>query len=128
MLFDNTNAVSGKKGAEYVMSTQIQHAVNSICSYVFLHGLNGHPKSAWTNAKGFYWPWQLRNDLRSARVMVFGYNADFEISSTTNQISIKAIAESFISAIIDEREDVRPPILLIPCLYRSLFRMELASA
>jgi hypothetical protein len=39
--------------------------------------------------------------------MVFGYNADFERAWTTNQATIKTIAESFVSAIIDEREDVR---------------------
>ena len=37
--------------------------------------------------------------------MVYGYNADFERTWASNQASIKSLAESFISAIIDERED-----------------------
>jgi hypothetical protein len=47
---------------------------------------------------------QLRKDLRGSRVMVYGYNADFERSWTANQASIKTIAESMASALTDERE------------------------
>ncbi|KAL8787444.1 MAG: hypothetical protein Q9213_002221 [Squamulea squamosa] len=47
---------------------------------VFVHGINGHPYTTWTSAKGkVFWPAQLLPPLveeAKARVMVYGYDAD----------------------------------------------------
>ena len=49
-------------------------------SFVFVHGLNGHPLDTWTQQAGndaFCWIKSLPESLR-ARVMTFGYIAEFE--------------------------------------------------
>ncbi|MCJ1243422.1 hypothetical protein MMC30_000619 [Trapelia coarctata] len=89
ILFDNTESMQSGRGVDYV----------------FVHGLNGDPKNSWTHPSGFYWLWHLREDLKAARVMVFGYNGDFERGLDSNRAGLKSIAEAFINALIDERED-----------------------
>jgi len=71
---------------------------------VFLHGLNGHPQNTWENDEtGFYWPAQLRKDIPEARVMVYGYNADFERALVDNKTDIKAIAGMLVSRLVNKR-------------------------
>lgn len=75
-------------------------------SILFLHGLNGHPKHTWEHEKtGFYWPAQLRRDIPGARVMTYGYNADFERGLLQNKTTIKAVAEMLVSRLVDVREE-----------------------
>ena len=73
-------------------------------SYVLLHGLNGHPQQTWTAATGFFWPWEIRTELKNSRMMLYGYNADVATALTDNQASIKSIASSFLSELMDDRE------------------------
>ena len=75
-------------------------------SYVFLHGLNGHPKNSWTSseANGFFWPEQIVTDLPGCRVFTFGYNAAFERAPVDNTTTINAIAQTLVSRLIDKRQ------------------------
>jgi hypothetical protein len=70
---------------------------------VFLHGLNGDPEKTWTNG-GFYWPLQIAKDILGSRVMVYGYNADFERSLSDNKASINSIAQSLIGRLVVKRD------------------------
>lgn len=73
-------------------------------SYVFLHGLNGDPERTWTHENGFYWPSRIAKDVPGSRVMVYGYNADFERALVKNETTIDAIAEGFVGQLIVKRQ------------------------
>lgn len=75
-----------------------------ISSYVFLHGLNGDPERTWTHENGFYWPSRIAKDIPGSRVMVYGYNADFERALVKNETSIDAIAGGFIGQLVVKRQ------------------------
>ena len=71
---------------------------------MFIHGLNGHPQHTWTHSKsGFFWPWELRNELKRSRVMTFGYNAGVKSELTENFIRIKGIAASLTGGLANKR-------------------------
>ena len=93
----------------------MKKASNPRHSYIIVHGLNGHPTHTWTHSNGFFWPWNLKAHLKNARVMVYGYNADFERAWGSNKASIKTVADSFVLDMIDDREDndqFRPLVLV----------------
>jgi protein SERAC1 len=46
-------------------------------SIVFVHGLTGNRENTWAHPNGVLWPRDLLpEDLPSARIMTFGYDAD----------------------------------------------------
>ena len=46
-------------------------------SIVFVHGLTGNRQNTWTHNDGVFWPQDLlREDLPTARIMTFCYDAD----------------------------------------------------
>ena len=71
---------------------------------VAVHGLNGDPTNTWTDAKtkAFWLKDFLHHDLKGARIMTFGYNADIAFGNTT--ASIKDHAMDLLGCLIDERE------------------------
>lgn len=76
-----------------------------VFSIVILHGLNGHPQSTWTHDSKFFWPWELKNKVKNARVMVFGYNADVTSSFADNLIRIRDIGRMLVSDLVVERQE-----------------------
>lgn len=90
VLFDHTSA--GRQGLDFV----------------FIHGLNGHPKNTWTHSTGFYWPWELRTHLSHSRVMTFGYNADVNSDLATNFMRIENVASALVNALANQRWRVDP--------------------
>ena len=72
---------------------------------VAVHGLNGDPTDTWTDAKtkAFWLKDFLHHDLKGARIMTFGYNADVAFGNTT--ASIKDHAMDLLGCLVDERED-----------------------
>jgi hypothetical protein len=72
-------------------------------SFVFIHGLNGHPQKSWTHSTGFFWPWELQTKLKHSRVLTFGYDADIKSSFGQNFTRIKSIAASLLSGLANER-------------------------
>lgn len=102
VLFDKTTP--GNQNVEYVCPPPaIVHATDALCSFVFVHGLNGHPKNTWTHGNGFFWPWELRKEFTKARVMTFGYNAGMGSELTENFIRIKGIASTLNGALANKR-------------------------
>jgi len=78
----------------------------STVDVILVHGLNGHPASTWTHRSTmFYWPWELRKHLPEARVMVYGYDADISPQFATNLIRIKGLAETFLSSLVNKRQE-----------------------
>lgn len=48
-----------------------------LCSVVFVHGLTGNRQNTWTHEDGVFWPKDLLpEDVPTARIMTFGYDAD----------------------------------------------------
>ncbi|KAL2067296.1 hypothetical protein VTL71DRAFT_1720 [Oculimacula yallundae] len=43
---------------------------------VFVHGLTGNRITTWTHKNKTFWPKELANDITTARIMTFGYDAD----------------------------------------------------
>ncbi|KAI8679350.1 hypothetical protein NCS57_00213000 [Fusarium keratoplasticum] len=78
---------------------------NSKVDIVIRHGLNGHPQSTWTHETKFFWPWELKNKVKNARVMVFGYNADVTSSFADNLIRIRDIGRMLLSDLVVERQE-----------------------
>lgn len=68
-----------------------------------MHGLNGDPVKTWTSKTGAYW---LRDylpaDIEGARVMTYGYNADFAFGNTV--ADVMDFAKDLLNSVIDERE------------------------
>ena len=87
--------------------------ISSSISIVVVHGLNGDPTHTWKHpANNNFW---LRDylplDVKGARVLNYGYNADVVFGNTTADIWDHA--KGLLGSLIDEREtdDVR-------CLHR----------
>lgn len=67
-----------------------------IRSIIFVHGLNGHPRKSWASEKtGFYWPLEVSKKISDARLMTFGYIADFA-TGNHNHMGIRQHAESLL--------------------------------
>lgn len=43
---------------------------------MFVHGLTGNREATWTHENGIFWPKLLAQDVNTARIMTFGYDAD----------------------------------------------------
>ncbi|CZR60693.1 uncharacterized protein PAC_10589 [Phialocephala subalpina] len=43
---------------------------------VFVHGLTGNRDKTWTHSNGVFWPQEIAEDIPTARIMTFGYDAD----------------------------------------------------
>lgn len=57
-------------------STIAGHLLTVLDSIVFVHGLTGNRDTTWTHKNKFFWPQQLADDIKTARIMTFGYDAD----------------------------------------------------
>lgn len=73
-------------------------------SLVFVHGLNGHPYESWTKEpKGFFWPLHLAGYFEEARVLTFGYNADFYLGNN-NLMGLRQHAEVLLVNLRNNRQ------------------------
>ena len=96
---------------EYGYSTSIEAHSTALLttvlysSIVAVHGLNGDPKKTWTHPKSrtSWLEEYLPGDMRAARIMSFGYNADAAFGNTT--ASIKDHAVDLLGSLIDVREE-----------------------
>ncbi|KAK4167842.1 hypothetical protein QBC43DRAFT_192522, partial [Cladorrhinum sp. PSN259] len=70
---------------------------------VFVHGLNGDRLSTWSK-DGVFWPLDLLGPIvPHARIMTFGYNADFLSTST---YGIRDHAKKLLTSLRDKREEL----------------------
>ena len=79
-----------------------------LSSIIAVHGLNGDSKKTWKHSKSnHFWLDSLPLDVKGARIMNYGYNADVVFGKSTADIGDHA--KSLLGSLIDEREtdDVR---------------------
>ncbi len=83
-------------------------------SIVILHGLNGNPYKTFHNeSTGFFWPIDLQRHLPSARIMTFGYLADFD-GGSTNRLGVHQHAESLLMHLKNHRLGTQVSELILP--------------
>ncbi|CAD6592657.1 MAG: hypothetical protein ASARMPRED_006495 [Alectoria sarmentosa] len=87
-----------------------------IVDIVAVHGLNGDPTNTWKHsANNHFWLQDsLPLDVKGARVMTYGYNADVAFGNTTADVWDHA--KSLLGSLIDEREtddESKRPIIFI---------------
>lgn len=84
---------------------------------VCVHGLMGHPYDTWSSkANVFYWPAQLTNEIPTARVMTFGYDADPK--SFLGQVSQNRLGDHARTLLQDlARERTKPAVKDRPILF-----------
>ncbi|KAL9132985.1 MAG: hypothetical protein Q9175_005840, partial [Cornicularia normoerica] len=75
-----------------------------IVDIIAVHGLNGDPTNTWKHSESnhFWLQDSLPLDVKGARVMTYGYNADVVFGNTTADVWDHA--KSLLSSLIDERE------------------------
>ncbi|MCJ1391030.1 hypothetical protein MMC18_003891 [Xylographa bjoerkii] len=87
---------------------KVLHGVEdaTVESIIFVHGLTGHREKTWT-AKGAERPWPqtlLPQKLPSARIMTFGYDANFiDWKSAVSQNRVSDHAEGLLSTVANFR-------------------------
>ena len=81
----------------------------SLSSIIAVHGLNGDATNTWKHPKNnhFWLQDSLPLDVKGARILSYGYNADVAFGNTT--ANVWDHAKSLLGSLIDEREpdDVR---------------------
>ncbi|OXV06684.1 hypothetical protein Egran_05549 [Elaphomyces granulatus] len=76
----------------------------AIIDIVFVHGFNGHPRDTWVQEPSmFYWPWELRNVINEARIMMFGYDANIKVLAAKNLMGIRDHARNLLARLRNER-------------------------
>ncbi|KAM0796954.1 hypothetical protein BDR22DRAFT_892704 [Usnea florida] len=87
-----------------------------VVDIVAVHGLNGDPTDTWkpSSSKDFWLRDFLPFDVKGARVMTYGYNADVVFGNTTADVWDHA--KSLLGSLIDEREseeESKRPLIFI---------------
>ena len=59
----------------------IQEPQSPTADLIFIHGLNGHRSTTWTNSSGELWLRWFSNRLPDVRMWTYGYNADVNSGS-----------------------------------------------
>ncbi|KAF2789378.1 hypothetical protein K505DRAFT_253469, partial [Melanomma pulvis-pyrius CBS 109.77] len=82
---------------------------------VFIHGLSGHAIGSWAASNGKCWPRDfLGNDLATARIITFGYDAKLRGAKSTSQLSdygTQLLLE--LSDLRESTEEQRRPLFLV---------------
>jgi protein SERAC1 len=93
---------------------------------VFLHGLTGSAYTTWLHKKSdVYWPRDLlKHDIKDARIMTFGYDAD--VVNFWNHAAVDSLAgyaADLLGSLADERrgDSVRVSSVLILLMLWSLY-------
>jgi hypothetical protein len=75
----------------------------SLSSIIAVHGLNGDPTNTWKHSNNHFWLQDsLPLDIKGARVLNYGYNADAVFGNSAADIWDHAL--SLLGSLIDERE------------------------
>lgn len=90
--------------------------IDTFFSIVFVHGLTGNRETTWTHKNGVFWPEKhLAVDLKEARIMTFGYDADVvKFWGMAGSNTLRDHGKSLAYAVADQRsEDEDRPIIFI---------------
>ncbi|TVY36127.1 Vegetative incompatibility protein [Lachnellula occidentalis] len=82
---------------------------------VFVHGLTGNRDTTWTHKNGVFWPQLVAEDIKTARIMTFGYDADpVKLWGVVGGNNIRNHGKNLAFAVSDRRRDCRQrPLLFI---------------
>jgi hypothetical protein len=61
----------------------VQQPQSPTADLIFIHGLNGHRSTTWTNGSDEFWLEWLDGHLPDVRVWTYGYNANISPSSAS---------------------------------------------
>lgn len=80
-----------------------------------MHGLTGNRDTTWTHKNGVFWPRQLGEDLKTARIMTFGYDADVvKLWGMAGSNNLRNHGKNLAFAVSDRRRGCRErPIIFI---------------
>jgi hypothetical protein len=72
--------LEGRLEDKYGLQPVYEPQAKSQVDIIFVHGLGGSAKGAWTHEVGGFWPLWLQHkpELQNARILVFGYDADWK--------------------------------------------------
>jgi hypothetical protein len=76
---------------------------------VFVHGLNGDPKTTWTHGNGVFWPEKLLPDAvkrAQARILTYGYNANvyaFSKGTSASSDYLHQHAQTMVQSLVTDR-------------------------
>lgn len=84
-------------------------------SIVFVHGLTGNRETTWTHKNKNFWPKELAADIKIARIITFGYDADpVKLWGMAGGNTIRNHGKNLAYAISDRRRKCRErPIIFI---------------
>lgn len=84
-------------------------------SIVFVHGLTGNRDTTWTHKNGVFWPEQLAEDIKTARIMTFGYDADVvKLWGMAGGNNLRNHGKNLAFEVSDQRRDHRErPVIFI---------------
>ncbi|KFY29287.1 hypothetical protein V493_02440 [Pseudogymnoascus sp. VKM F-4281 (FW-2241)] len=88
---------------------------NADLDIVFVHGLTGNREATWTHENGVFWPTLLAQDINTARIMIFGYDADIvNIFGMAGGNNLRNHGKSLAFKVSDRRSNCRDrPIFFI---------------
>lgn len=80
-----------------------------------MHGLTGNRDTTWTHKSGAFWPRLLAEDIETARIMTFGYDADpVKLWGMAGGSNLRNHGKTLAFAISDRRRDCRQrPVIFI---------------
>jgi len=111
--FPNFDHISKKD--DYGVKVLYRPAAATI-DIVFIHGLTGSAYTTWLREKsGVHWPRDLlKNDLKDARIMTFGYDADVvNFWKHAAQDGISGYANDLLGSLAGRREGILVRIILL---------------
>jgi len=92
-------------------------------SIVAIHGLNGHRENAWTSKNGTMWLKDLLpEDIPSARILTYGFDADTRSFTQTSTQNIFRHAETFVGDLSQVRRE-NPEVSTVSRLCSLLFNL-----
>lgn len=92
---------------------------NALIDILFVHGLTGNRESTWTDTESnIFWPEAfLKKDIPQARILTFGYDADFAhflAATNTNRIGEHANnMANELAQLREETDSAERPILFV---------------
>lgn len=82
---------------------------------IFVHGLGGSSRMTWSHDRNpdFFWPLKFlphEPDINEARILTFGYNADFRPGSNKNKMSVLDFAKDLLFDLKHAQDESVPEI------------------
>jgi hypothetical protein len=79
---------------------------------IFVHGLGGSKKGTWTHSKTKFWPAWLHDEkgFENVRIVLFGYNANFNVLAPNTNLSIPIFANQLLYE-MNRLGDTHGPVL-----------------